>query len=382
MLLNDILHFAKTQIPFYQKRIIDSDYSSFPYITKKTINNHLHSMISKDIVRLGFSALALCHTSGTTGEPTIVYWQSNDLLKADVNLWRWRFHYYGITPSSPCLLFYDNEFKRKSSLFGINIQDILKNDFATAFLSLIRKEKIEWIRVQPSILRIISEKIEGNLNLNHCCLKLIETTGEVLTEEERSYYSNLFKVPVADLYGSEETRAIAYSCPCGKKHILTENVFVETINSNSSGMGEAVVTVLNNTAMPLIKYNLQDLIKIELISRCPCGNNSPVITNILGRSSRCIYSKNGVLYSESLINHRFEAINNDLGHPIQMYRVQYFQATGVFEINVSLRSDFDGWKEVVRKRIISQFTGEDKTIVTFSDLKNVRCKNVAFEVMP
>ncbi len=63
-------------------------------------------------------------------------------------------------------------------------------------------------------------------------LKYIELTGERITGEAKSAIADFFRCKVADQYGCYESNSIAYECPYGGLHVMTENVYVETVGKN------------------------------------------------------------------------------------------------------------------------------------------------------
>jgi phenylacetate-CoA ligase len=56
--------------------------------------------------------------------------------------------------------------------------------------------------------------------------------------------------------------------------------------------GEVVVTVLNNYAMPFIRYNLKDIASF-CENSCSCGRTFPLINQIKGRTNDYMVSENG-----------------------------------------------------------------------------------------
>jgi len=59
---------------------------------------------------------------------------------------------------------------------------------------------------------------------------------------------------------------------------------LETITPDQSGVGEVVVTDLNNRLMPLIRYEFGDLASVSA-QPCSCGRGLPVLAAVQGRST-------------------------------------------------------------------------------------------------
>ena len=71
------------------------------------------------------------------------------------------------------------------------------------------------------------------------------------------------------MYGSEEMNGIAIDNLDGEMCVFNDNVLIEIKNENiilSQGEGEAIITNLNNFAMPLIRYNQGNSIILEIKS--------------------------------------------------------------------------------------------------------------------
>ena len=121
----------------------------------------------------------------------------------------------------------------------------------------------------------------GLSNLRH-----VQTTNEVLHSSLRADCQAALGVPLIDAYGTPEIGPIATQCPDHSHyHIHSETVYVEILDDIGAPClqgesGRLVVTSLNNYAMPLIRYELDD--NAEVGERCPCGRGLPVLKWISG----------------------------------------------------------------------------------------------------
>lgn len=117
--------------------------------------------------------------------------------------------------------------------------------------------------------------------------------GEPLSDARRRQISRLWGgVPVRQDYGSTETGSLAGECSAGRLHLWADRFVPQvydplTGTSAPEGTGELVITTLYREAMPLVRYNLRDNVRITA-EECPCGWDLPVI-EILGRDeSSCL----------------------------------------------------------------------------------------------
>ena len=131
-----------------------------------------------------------------------------------------------------------------------------------------------------------------------------------------------FKVPIANLYGSEEMNGIAFECPHNFMHVISENVYVEQFGLD----GLSIITSLTNKAMPLIRYNQSDIIKVRSLSNsCRCGFSDPVIDIITGRSSENLYTKDGLELNSLLLMEILAEVNNQFNDVITSYNFIYYK---------------------------------------------------------
>ncbi|WP_157254522.1 phenylacetate--CoA ligase family protein [Nonomuraea typhae] len=119
--------------------------------------------------------------------------------------------------------------------------------------------------------------------------------GEPLSEARRSRISRIWGgVPVLQDYGSTETGSLAGECSAGRLHLWADRFVPQvydpaTGRSAMSGTGELVITTLYREAMPLVRYNLEDRVRVT-DEGCPCDLALPAI-EVLGRNeSSCVVS--------------------------------------------------------------------------------------------
>ena len=85
-------------------------------------------------------------------------------------------------------------------------------------------------------------------------IPLVETSGEVLSSNQRMNIENFFSTKVIDRYGLAESGIVAYQMPKQDNlSVIDFHTFVEVDNN-----GEIIVTNLNNKIMPLIRYRTGD----------------------------------------------------------------------------------------------------------------------------
>ena len=132
-------------------------------------------------------------------------------------------------------------------------------------------------------------------------LKMIVSYAEVLEKEEKERFRRSFGTRVIEIYQASEGQ-IGSTCRCGNLHINEDLVFIELYDKNGQPVDRPgplgtrmLLTNLINTAQPLIRYEMNDL--IQLGERCPCGSSFRVIDKVLGRNDDVLYlsNKNNIL---------------------------------------------------------------------------------------
>lgn len=117
--------------------------------------------------------------------------------------------------------------------------------------------------------------------------------GEPLSPARRERISREWGgVPILQDYGSTETGSLAGECCQGRLHLWADRFVPQVLDpvtghSALSGTGELVITTLYREAMPLVRYNLHDRVRIAE-DDCSCGMSLPTI-EVLGRDeSSCV----------------------------------------------------------------------------------------------
>lgn len=118
-----------------------------------------------------------------------------------------------------------------------------------------------------------------------------------LMADERRLVAEVFKCRVADIYGAEEIGIIATDCPrCGAYHPAQEVIQFEVLRDDGAAAqpgesGHVVVTPFVNFAMPLVRYELGDVVEMGQGGHCPNGAVS--LTRIVGRRKDMFTQRDG-----------------------------------------------------------------------------------------
>ena len=116
--------------------------------------------------------------------------------------------------------------------------------------------------------------------------------AEPHTEEQRRRIEEMFGVKAYNSFGLSEMNGpgVAFECTFQNGlHIWEDAFLIEIINPDTlepvadGEIGELVMTTLDRKAMPLIRYRTRDLTRI-LARDCPCGRTHVRLDRITGRS--------------------------------------------------------------------------------------------------
>lgn len=179
-----------------------------------------------------------------------------------------------------------------------------------------------------------------------------------LMADERRLVAETFKCRVADIYGAEEIGIIATDCPrCGGYHPAEEVMQFEVLREDGAAAqpgetGHVVVTSFVNFAMPLIRYEIGDVVEVGQSGRCPNGTVN--LTRIVGRRKNMFTQSDGQKFLPYVALGEVASLG-----PIARFRfVQTSLTTIEFRYRLSApgRIDLDLLAKVSRKYLGPSFT--------------------------
>lgn len=198
----------------------------------------------------------------------------------------------------------------------------IKTDYLNYYLNDLIKYKPEFIVGFPSsILEIAKYGLQHNFDFPRNTIKAIFPTAETVSLDTKNSLETFFKTKVYDQYASSEGAPFIFECHKNNLHLeLQSGVFEVLDNQNKTvNSGKLVVTSFTTYGTPLIRYDIGDSIELSTKS-CNCGNNNPLVNQILGRIDDFIYSpENGKINLGNISNTlkdtkgiiKFQAIQNN-----------------------------------------------------------------------
>ena len=277
--------------------------SMIPPLEKQTIRDQLNNLLSD---KFPTQKKIPNTTGGSTGTPLKfyqdrTYWNQRNLSVYHFDRWAgWNFgERQLIVWGAPTDINAGSHWKQKINRYWRN-QFWLDGFQLTesAMHSTFKKMQLwkpKTILAYPSSLYQFAKFIsEMNLKPNWE-LKGVISSAEMLSPHYRMLAESIFETKIYDRYGSREVGLIAMECSEGQMHINCRDLFLEIDSQDPSNTpGEILITQLNNYAMPFIRYRIGDIGRLSE-DMCPCGNQLPILTELLGRSTATFRTRNGTL---------------------------------------------------------------------------------------
>jgi len=184
------------------------------------------------------------------------------------------------------------------------INQLVLNVFAMSpstmdsYLRMIHRFNPSCIYGYASSVALLAEYAKQNQqSLNLPALKVVCTTGEPLYPEQRQLIAEVFKVPVANEYGSRDIGFTAHENSHQQMLLMSESILLEVLDGSgqpvkAGEMGEAVMTGLCSEAQAFIRYRTGDKVRLatDLDKE---GRGLHVIEEVLGRDTDFLIHQDG-----------------------------------------------------------------------------------------
>ena len=316
--LHALLRHARDTVPFYRERLGSLEaplsaegWRTVPILTRRDLQDSADSLLSTRVPERA-GRLYSKHSSGSTGEPVKVtrtdleqvYWRAITMRD---HQWHRR-DQNGTLCAIRAIMVKGRTLQREVVRAGWGPSSGalgFKGKFAMIPIATDPARQVDWLLkhdphyllTYPSNLRALVELFQQRgLRLGR--LREVRTIGETLTPAIAEQTRAAWKVPVNDLYSTQEVGVIALQCPSGSGlyHLQSEGVKVEILDHAGQPCapgvaGRVVVSNLHNFAMPLLRYDLGDY--AEAGEPCPCGRGLPTLKRIHGRIRNMLILANG-----------------------------------------------------------------------------------------
>ena len=325
-----LLKFAAVHSPYYSqfewaeklRQGRDISFEELPITTKTTVRANAGSFFCEEIP----ASEGMVHdlsTSGSTGEPMPIrktdrHFQMNERenqrLRSGWSLGEFRRVMICTSASSR----HPAEMEQKSDKVGRMVWTVR---------TLNPSRIMEWFeRLRPSLLQgfpstmvTVLENIKDPGNL-----KMVATTGEIVTDEFHVAMQRLTGCKHHDSYGAKEVGLIASQClTCSNYHVADRHMIVEILDDEGKpvprgSMGRVVITPLYNLAMPLIRYEIGDYAMVS--GDNACARSSVSLGKIIGRERNLFTLPNGTRITPHFPNSMTRALGLSKVKLVQLNR--------------------------------------------------------------
>lgn len=325
--------FWKEKFDKYNVNIFATDLTNelkkLPITSKQEIKNNIKriSLEKKYLKEFTSLPLMVAHTSGTTGSGLIFKETKESDSEKWATCWRYR-DYHSITSDMWCGIFAGRTIvsptQKKPPFWRINFpgKQILFSSYHISeknimhYLLEIKRINLKWLHGYPSSLSLIAEYILKNNLEKMLDINIVTTGAENLFEYQRLKIEKAFRCKVKDYYGQAEGVAI-FSQINQNSYVVEEDYsLVEFLPSEFNESYKIIGTNINNIAFPLIRYDTEDLAKIDNSIGNHSQNNWRIVESIDGRDEDYLVLKDGSKIGR--LDHLFKDI-------IKINEAQFFQ---------------------------------------------------------
>jgi len=288
--LEDRLKSYSINIPLYKGK--EAYLRGFPVIDKTVIQNSFTDFPKKSkLTNIG-------STSGTTGAPAHFYRDIKNMAAEQFFLneyFQWKgkkkvwlrgdeVFPYGSKPKIP--------FKKVPFFGDIYISSFHLNDDSLALVvEELKKHTNLVLWAYPASAALLAEYcLRKGVKLS---FDIVATSSEKMYGHQAKLIEKAFNVKVKDWYGQGERIAAFYRCAQGHYHEISHYSHVEYINVKDD-LYHIVGTSLHNDVMPLVRYKMNDLFRIDK-APCQCGDKGKNVVEIIGREDDYITTSKGIL---------------------------------------------------------------------------------------
>jgi len=327
-----LLNYAKSNTRYYSELLGDFEtfsennltediLSSIPYTYKKDIQlRQTDFVVNQHDPRFGETFDF--ETSGSVGTPLTVKW--NQYASSYTLAKTFRYHqWHGSDPQKKYSTLRVLPFAQDGTVSetrGHNWYPLIPGGESVSEsiilpvskqVAWLQKENPSYLFTYPTNAGAIIDYVEKN-KLSLPALERIDLYGETVNDELAGRCQDILDCTIADKYSSRELGESATLCPeTGLYHVQSETNYLEVRKADGTlakegEVGQLIISNLHNTAMPIIRYAIEDY--AEVGPQCSCGRGLPTLKKILGRNRNMLKMRNGDLLWPSFNSYRLHKI--------------------------------------------------------------------------
>lgn len=327
--LRALLRHACTHTPFYRDRlrkhgVLDDGtvrldrFQQLPLLNKETLRTESEALQSDDLDERDWRYNT---SGGSTGEPVRFiqddnYHQWQLAIKRHFNGWT------GYQAGQPRIKLWGSErdllvgeetlktrlrrwVRNEHCLNAFRMGEARMRDFVERINEVAPDQILAYVESLYDLARFIEDE-----ELAVHSPGAVMTSAGTLHDPMRETIRRVFRAPVFNRYGSREVGDIACECEAHEGlHVVAPTHYVEILRPDGTPtapgeVGEIVVTLLTNEAMPLIRYRIGDM-GAWADSACACGRPWPLLEQVTGRVSDAFVTRDGEQVHGEFFTHLF-----------------------------------------------------------------------------
>jgi phenylacetate-CoA ligase len=298
--LKQLLAYCWQKVPLYRRLWTEArvtpeqvrclaDLPRLPIPNRRTIEEAPEELISRDFLELYRThGGVIRHSGGSSGGPQLeVYADAASWSRLDAYYYR-AMAALGYRPWLPMAYYWGAPFQaRAHNALGFMPKIGVPAQLDEAGqLAVLEQNPGVWWYYHPTSLFPLARRYPERLRV--LAPGRIISHAELLSDSMRAGIEAVMGQRVFNQYGTSEFNRMAWSCPGGPGyHVDAESIVLEVLKDDGrpakpGEVGRAVVTGLVNRMMPLIRYELGDLL-VASDRRCVCGRSLPMLESLEGR---------------------------------------------------------------------------------------------------
>jgi len=334
---NAMVRFAMQNTDYYRNRYAgitgpDFDEAELPVLTKQAVVEQRDAMVAGGLDQ---PCLKLGYTGGSTGKPLAFYYTDEKTEHMRAGMMR-SYRWAGWRPGDRVLNFWgaQQDVHKPCTLadrvrrYAAAEQTLGAYEFSEADLLQWARRVQSWkptlLQGYASILAELAQFVRRNNMRMPATLKGVFTTAEVLHDWQRAVIESAFSCTVFNQYGSREVPNIGLQCAHGNFHVFSDLVKLESLPVD--GEHRLLVTSLTNRVMPMIRYELGDLGRLQ-DGQCSCGSPFPLMALDVCRKNDLVVTPGGRKIYPSYFVHLLDGYDG----------IQHFQFVQTAPASIVLR---------------------------------------------
>lgn len=309
--LERTLDHAVRNVPWYRQTLgpfasrfpemIDRlDLSELPLLPKEAVRNHFGELCADGYAHYHPS---FTETSGSTGTPTRFMLDRASNIEHFAAIWRvlnWTGYHFGqrYADLTGYLPRSDGLAARDIRTHCLHLSSFnFKKEHMAEYVRMLKQFRPVLVKAYPSAIELFCGWLR-ELGIDDYHPPAVLTCAESLLDHQRQVVAEVLGCPIYDFYNQNERACLVSTCEEGSYHIHEEYSLIELVPPTAGGAEEdvraIVATTFHNRAMPLIRYQTDDLAEVGGPGgSCACGRSYATVARIVGRVEDIVITPDG-----------------------------------------------------------------------------------------